>query len=329
LAEQDAIKNRFKIIGQYSSASSSDISLNSMNIPQGSVKVTAGGATLTENVDYTVDYNLGRVKIINDGILQSGTPIKISLESQSLFNIQTKTLMGSRFDYKVNDDFNIGATILKLSEKPLTRKINIGDEPINNTIWGADFTYKKDAPLLTRWADKLPIYSTKAKSSFTIEGEFAQLIPGNPRAITKNGIAYLDDFEGSQSTIDLKTISQWKLASTPQGQPSLFPEGMLPFSDSLQYGFNRAKLAWYVIDPLFWRNDNRTPQHIKDDPTMQSNHYMREVLETEVFPFKSPDNGIVTNIPVLDLAFYPKERGPYNFDDGSTPAIGAGLNRFG
>ncbi|OFY95328.1 MAG: cell surface protein SprA, partial [Bacteroidetes bacterium RIFCSPLOWO2_12_FULL_31_6] len=329
LAEQDATKNRFRIKGQYSSTSTSDISLNAMNIPEGSVTVTAGGAALTENVDYTVDYNLGRVKIINDGILQSGTPIKISLESQSLFNIQTKTLMGSRFDYKVNNNFNIGGTILKLSERPLTSKINIGDEPINNTIFGFDLTYTHEVPFLTRWADKLPIYSTKEKSTITVEGEFAKLLPGNPGAITKDGVAYLDDFEGSQSAIDMKTVSQWKLASTPQGQPTLFPEGELPLSNTLAYRYNAARLAWYNIDPLFWRNDSRTPSHISETPAglaMQSNHYMREVLQTEVFPLKSNSNGVEQNISVLDLAYYPSERGQYNFDDGTSPGSGIDAN---
>ncbi|MDG1477771.1 MAG: cell surface protein SprA, partial [Vicingaceae bacterium] len=327
LAEQDVSKNRFSIKGQYSSASSSDIALNAMNIPAGSVTVTAGGAALTENVDYTVDYNLGRVKIINDGILQSGTPIKISLESQSLFNVQTKTLMGTRLDYKFNENFNLGATALKLSERPLTNKINIGDEPINNTIVGFDLTYSHEVPLLTRLADKLPIYSTKEKSTITIEGEFAKLLPGNPGAIGKDGTAYLDDFEGSQSTIDMRTISQWKLASTPQGQPTLFPEGIFPLDTTLQYGFNRARMAWYNIDPLFWRNDSRTPQHIEDDPELQSNHYSREVLQTEVFPFKSVANGTTQNISTLDLAFYPTERGQYNFDDGT--GVGSGMSASG
>jgi len=327
LAEQDATKNRFVIKGQYASSSSSDISLNAMNIPEGSVSVTAGGAQLTENVDYTVDYNLGRVKIINDGILQSGTPIKISLESQSLFNIQTKTLMGTRLDYKFNDNFNLGGTILKLSERPLTNKINIGDEPINNTIIGFDLSYTHDVPFLTRWADKLPIYSTKEKSTITIEGEFAKLMPGNPGAIGKDGTAYLDDFEGSQSSIDMKTVSQWKLASTPQGQPTLFPEGMFPLDTTLEYGYNRARLSWYNIDPMFWRNDSRTPSHIKNDASLQSNHYEREVLQTEVFPFKSQQNGITQNISVLDLAYYPSERGQYNFDDGN--GIGAGMTPTG
>ncbi|MCC6818979.1 MAG: cell surface protein SprA, partial [Bacteroidia bacterium] len=323
LAKQDVNKNRFTIKGKYSSSSSADISLNALNVPQGSVKVTAGGASLTENVDYTVDYNLGRVKIINDGILQSGTPIKISLESQSLFNIQTKTMMGTRLDYKFSDKFNIGGTIIKLSERPLTPKINLGDEPINNTIYGFDITYSTDAPFLTRWADKLPIYSTKEKSTLTVEGEFAQLLPGNPSAIGKTGTSYLDDFEGSQSTIDLSTISMWNLASTPQNQPDLFPEGDGLVSNTLAYGFNRAKLAWYVIDPLFWRNDFRTPSHVSNNPNMQSNHYMREVLQTEVFPNKSLTNNIITNMPILDLAFYPNERGPYNFDDGTS--FGAGI----
>ncbi len=327
LAEQDVKKNRYTIRGQYSSSTTSDISLNAMNIPEGSVRVTAGGAALTENVDYTVDYNLGRVKIINEGVLQSGTPIKISLESQSLFNIQTKTLMGSRFDYKISDDFNLGGTIIKLSERPLTRKINIGDEPINNTVVGFDLTYKKDLPFLTRWADKLPIYSTKEKSTITIEGEVAKLFPGNPGAIGKDGTAYLDDFEGSQSTIDMRTVFQWKHASTPQGQPSLFPEGMFPLSDSLAYNYNRALLSWYNIDPLFWRNDSRTPNHISNDQAMQSNHYMREVLQTEVFPFRSVQQGTTQNIATLDLAYYPSERGPYNFDDGS--GIGAGFDANG
>ena len=122
LAQQDVDKNRFTFRGRYESSSGSEISLNTFNIPQGSVTVTAGGAQLVENADYTVDYNLGRVKILNEGILASGQPIKVSLGSNSLFNVQTKTLIGSRFDYRISDDILIGSTILNLTERPLTRK---------------------------------------------------------------------------------------------------------------------------------------------------------------------------------------------------------------
>src|ERR1035437_6750798 len=308
-AQQLPQLNRFKLKGTYKSASGSEISLGAPNVPQGSVTVSAGGVQLTENVDYTVDYALGRVKIINEGILNSGTPIKISNESNALFAMQQKTLMGTHLDYKINKDFNIGGTIMNLTERPMTKKVNIGDEPISNTIWGLDGNYRTEAPFLTRWIDKLPLISTKEMSTITAAGEFAYLIPGHSKAIGKNGNSYIDDFEGSQSTIDLKSQSAWNLASTPQGQPNLFPEG--DSANSLAYGFNRAKLAWYVIDPLFLRQTSGlTPGNISN--TDMSNNFAREIPETEVFPNKPSATGQVTNLATLDFAYYPSERGPYN-----------------
>ena len=309
-------KNRFSLDGKYRSSSSSEISLNAMNVPPGSVTVTAGGAKLTENVDYTVDYSLGRVKIINEGILNSGTPIKISFESNTLFNIQSKTLMGARLDYRVSKDLNIGGTVLHLTERPITQKINIGDEPISNTIWGLDADYRTDVPVLTKMVDWLPVINTKAPSTLTISGEFANLIPGHSKAVGKEGISYIDDFEGSRSTIDLKSFSSWGLASTPLGAIGpggnvLFPEA--EYSDSLPYGFNRSKIAWYIIDPLFSYDNNLTPDHIKGS-AMQSNDYMRGIIETELFPNKELSSQQLQNLPVFDIAYYPKERGPYNYD---------------
>lgn len=327
-AQQVQTKNRFKIKGQYKSSSSSEITLNAVNIPQGSVTVTAGGAQLQENVDYTVDYALGRVKIINEGYLNSGVPIKISLESNSLFSIQSKTLFGTHFDYRVNKDFTVGATMMNLTERPLTQKINIGDEPMSNWILGLDVNYRTDAPFLTRLLDKLPLYSTKEKSSISFIGEGAYLIPGHNKAIGKNGNSYLDDFEGTQSTIDIRSPQGWSLASIPQGQPSVFPEASL--HNNLATGFNRAKLGWYVIDPLFIRSGSNVnslkPSHITTAD--QSLHFVREVPETEVFPNKQPPTGQPLNIPMLDLAYYPAERGPYNFDVNPSQ-YSSGLNANG
>ena len=311
-ARQIAEKNKFYLKGSYKSASGSDIALNAMNIPQGSVKVTAGGQVLTENQDYTVDYTLGRVKIINQGLLQSGTPIKISLESQSLFNIQSKTLMGMHLNYQVNKDFNIGGTILNLTERPLTQKVSIGDEPISNTIWGLDGTWRSESRLITKIVDKLPFLETKAPSSLMITGEFAQLVPGHSKAVGKDGLSYIDDFEGSKSSIDLRSVGAWVLASTPQGQPGLFPEGSLV--NDLKFGVNRAKLAWYVIDPsVFYRNSSATPSNIQSNGDL-TNHLTREVFEKEIWPNKEQQNGVPSYVSVLNLAYYPEERGPYNYD---------------
>ncbi|MDQ3047136.1 MAG: cell surface protein SprA [Bacteroidota bacterium] len=331
-AQQFPNLNRYKIKGQYQSSSSSEISLGAPNVPQGSVTVTAGGIQLTENVDYTVDYTLGRVKIINEGILNSGTPIKISLESNALFAIQSKTLFGTHLDYRINKDFTVGGTVMNLTERPLTKKVNMGDEPISNTIWGLDGNYRTEAPFLTRLIDRIPLIETKEVSTITAAAEFAYLVPGHSKAIGKNGNSYIDDFEGSQSTIDLRAQGAWSIASTPQGQSgaigeptNLFPEGNL--ANDLEYGFNRAKLSWYVIDPLFLRQTSGlTPANVTDN--MMSNHFMREVPETEVFPNKQSASGQATNIATLDLAYYPGERGPYNYDDGSS-AYADGLDSLG
>lgn len=305
--------NKFFLRGTYQGSSSNEISLNSTNIPRGSVKVTANGAPLTENTDFVVDYNLGRVKILNTSLLNSGASIKVSSESNSLFTVQQKTLLGSRFDYKHNNDLLLGGTFLYLNERPLTPKVNIGEEPISNMIIGLDGSYKRDSRFLTKLVDKLPFIETKEISTITVSGEFAKLIPGVQGALAQAGTAYLDDFEGSETPFDLRSPAlNWTLASTPQGQPDLFPEGNT--LNSLEYGFKRANFAWYNIATTFYREDNFTPQHIQDDDEQLSNDCVREVDLKEIFPERQQQPGLPTNVSTLDLAFYPKERGPYNYN---------------
>lgn len=325
-AQQIAEKNKYTLKGSYKSSGGSEISLNALNVQPGSVEVKAGGIKLIENIDYTVDYTLGRVKIINQALLEAGTPISISSESNSLFNIQTKTLVGVQMDYQFNNDFNLGATVMHLSEQPLTQKVNIGDEPISNTIWGLNGSYRTESMFLTNLVDKLPFIETKEPSQISIEGEFAQLMPGHNKAIGSSGTAYIDDFEGTETSIDMKNYNSWVLASTPQNHPD-FKEGDL--NNDLAYGYNRAKLAWYVIDPLFNRNTSTTPAHIRSDKEQLSNHYVREIYEEEIWPNKETATGVPTNISVLNLAYYPSEKGPYNFDVDGFSDISTGMNEDG
>ena len=325
--------NRFALRGKYQSANSSEISLNAFNIPEGSVRVTAGGQTLQEGADYTVDYTLGRVKIINQGILESGTPINVSLESNSAFGINRKALFASRFDYKFSDDLNLGGTLMNLSERPLTQKVNFGDEPISNTVVGIDGNYTMESQMITSLVDKIPLIDTKEKSVINVSAEAAKLFPGHSRAIGNEGNSYIDDFEGSQSTIDLRTFAMWSIASTPQGQPDLFPEGAAnQYRNDLTFNKNRARLAWYMIDPLFFRDDNTTPDHIRGNDTIQRNHLMRQVFETEVFPNREFNNaqGLQNFMTTMfDLAYYPEEPGPYNYDVDPVPGVTAGVEASG
>jgi cell surface protein SprA len=330
IAKQTAEKNKFLMRGSYKSSSSSEIRLNAMNIPQGSVIVTAGGMKLTENSDFTVDYTMGTVKIINQGLLESGTPIKISLEDQSNFALQSKSMVGTHLEYKFNKDVAVGGTILHLSERPLTNKVDMLNIPISNTIWGMNANYRKEAPWLTRLIDKLPLIQTKEKSVITFNGEFADLIPGHSRVInaagSKGGEVLVDDFEGSETSYPYNQRQNWVLSSTPAGQPDMFPEASL--SDNQAYGFNRAKLSWYHIDPLFLRNNSSTPSHIANNTEQQYSHFTREIQEQEIFPYKESPQNIPVSLQVLNLAFYPDERGPYNYDTKGS-AFSAGLDNKG
>ncbi|HVS94439.1 MAG TPA: cell surface protein SprA [Mucilaginibacter sp.] len=298
--------NRYTISGTYTSQGGSEYQLNATNIPQGSVVVMAGGVKLVEGNDYTVDYTAGKIRIINSALLASGQPITVNLENNELFGVQQKSLFGTRFDYQVNDKLALGGTFMHLTEQPITQNEIIGQESISNSMYGFDVNYNSPSRFLTRLVDKIPLITTKAPSSISFSGEFAQLLPGNPGATnfagSKNGTAYLDDFESSQSIIDLKSASTWQISGTPQ----MFQESKL--FDNLQYGYNRARLAFYNIDPIFYAGGT-----IPVSRTELSKPYVREVLETEVFPYKQSVTGQPLTLPTFDLAFYPMVRGPYNY----------------
>jgi len=73
IAQTYANLNRFIMKGSSKSSggSTGEISLNALNIPQGAVTVTAGGMRLVEGTDFTVNYNLGKVTILNESIMSS------------------------------------------------------------------------------------------------------------------------------------------------------------------------------------------------------------------------------------------------------------------
>lgn len=319
IAKQIAERNKFLITGQYKATRNDEIQLNAMNIPRGSVVVTAGGQTLTEGSDYTVDYNSGVVRILNKSILDAGTNVNVSLESNTDYGMQRKTMFGMNFQYDFSKDFQFGGTFMHLGEKPLTTKVAMGSEPLNNTLWGLNLSWKKQSQRLTDWIDKLPLIHVTAPSSINFSAEFAQLVAGKSRGAQGNA-SYIDDFENSKSEIDISNPKEWNLSSVP----SMFPESK--YSNDVRYGYNRALLAWYYIDPLFTRRSSSlTPSHIKNDLAQLSDPDVREIYKSELFPNKSVNMQEANTLNVLNLAYYPNERGPYNLDP-SLDANGRLLN---
>ncbi len=315
VARQFQDKNKFVLEGEYQASSGAQIRLNAMNVSRGSVVVTAGGVPLVENSDYTVDYNMGIVTIINQSIIDAGTNVSVSLEDQSTYSNQRKTLIGLDLNYKFNKDFNIGTTLMHYGEKSITEKVNIGNELVKNTIWGVNLSYNKSFMWLTNLLNKIPTVNAVAPSTISFTGEFAHLMPHQQKTGSNKGSSYVDDFESTQSGIDLRSPYSWFLSATPFDNTAspLFPEAAL--SNDTEYGKNRSLLSWYYIDRMFTqRNSSLVPGHIKNDLKQLSNPYVREVTYSEVYPGRELNYGESSTLQTLNLSFYPSERGPYNLD---------------
>ena len=319
VALQDSEKNKFQITGRYKSSSGGGIPIGAYNVPRGSVTVTAGGRVLVEGVDYTVNYQMGTVQILDPGLQSSNTPINISVENNAVFGQQTKRFSGFNVEHQFSDKFIASTTLLNLNEKPLTQKANYGTEPINNTIFGLDANFSSEIPFLTRLANKLPNIETETPSNLSVRGELAYLIPGAPKGNNFNGEAtsYIDDFEGSQNVIDLLSPQSWYLSSRPRDLGMVYNEGDED-NNGIQNGFDRALLNWYTIDPVFY--SSQRPSEINDEDI--SNLYTRRIFIDEIFPQVDLVQGQMTVINSLDLNFYPTKRGPYNMD---SDAVGQDL----
>ncbi|QQR98476.1 MAG: cell surface protein SprA [Sphingobacteriales bacterium] len=324
-AQQYPEFNRYIMRGTYRGTDNSVFRLpNAFQLPQGSVVVRSGGTVLTENTDYTVNYSIGEVSIINQGILSSGVPIDISFENNLLFGVVNKSLFGTRLDYAVNKNLTLGFTHMRLSEKPFTQKVDFGSDPIKNNVFGMDLNYQGQSKMLTKIFNKVTAQDLSAPSRITAQAEAAYFMPGHNSAINLDdqGTVYIDDFEAASTTYDIKgSYLTWKLASAPRGMRNIFGQEKFPeakFSDSLPYGFNRAKLAWYTIDPIFYSSGSGNPLSDNQTNITKTNLYTRQFFQQEVFLNRQDPNFINPALATLDLSYFPSERGPYNFETSPT-----------
>ncbi|MFN8355699.1 MAG: cell surface protein SprA [Spirosomataceae bacterium] len=312
-AQQVTEKNKFFLKGSFQAGSGAEITLP-YGVDANSVQVSSGGAALSPSQDFQVESGSGRVRITNESIMNSGREIIIEYEQPDLFNNQIRTLLGGRFDYTIGKDVHLGATVLKYKETPPAnlRRVAIGNEPTNNTIIGVDAAIRKKSEFLTRMLDKLPLLSTKETSAFEFQGEYAQLFAGVAPRVQNN--SFIDDFEGARTIYDLtRQPTLWRLGSTPK----TFPQGSL--ANPLEYGYRRAKLSVYTVDNTFYglgggfgfEPTNITQQDL-------SNHYEKQVQPQAIFANKAIANGFNIPLGLLDIAYYPTERGQYNYNPDLT-----------
>lgn len=297
---------------------------------EGSVRVYANGTQLQENVDFQVDYSFGNITILNDRYTAPGQDIRIEYENQSLISIEQRTFTGLRAEYRITNDFTLGGTFFRYSERPLDDKIRLGDEPISNSVLGLDSNARFNTPFITRMLDALPILQTREASEFTFSGEIAQLRPGvaETRAVNRairndelfpdeeEGLSFIDDFEGASLKINLLNPNRWNLAAAPAAIPGYEPDRFFfeeanfpgqPIStrqSNLDRSDLRSKFSWYTIP----RNITTILDNAEFTPESE------QVFVNDVFQGREIQSRQEDIIATLDLYYNPTERGPYNYN---------------
>ncbi len=289
IAQQAQERDKYRIMGEATGDATSKYSLG-FNVVEGSVQVLLDGRQLTQNIDFTVDYIVGEVIIRNDQALVPGANLQIKYEQNDLFQLASKTLLGARGDIALGRQTNLGFTVMNLNQQTLSDKVRLGEEPNNNTIFGIDGATMIDLPVLTKAIDALPLLSTRDVSSLKLSGELAYMVPDpNTKKSTipsdgGEGIAYIDDFEGARRTIPFGvSFSQWSLASPPD---SITPFLRGPVDTTKAY--SKGKIVWY-------------------------NNLNQITRLTEVYPNKKPGNAANDRVTVLDMAYFPGQRGQFNY----------------
>lgn len=315
-AQQISERNKFFIKGSYQSSGGAEVQLP-FGVLETSVTVTSGGVPLSPGSDYIVEAQIGRVRLLNNSVMNSGREIVIEYERPDMFQNQIRSLLGTRLDYMVSRDMSIGATIMKYRERPagFLSRVSIGNEPVNNTMLGFDINFRKDVPFLTKWLDALPLIQTKEMSSIQFKGEFAKLLPGVSKDV--NNRSLVDDFEATRTIYDLSRQPQkWRLA----GVPPAFRQGT--DGKTLNYAYRRAKISAYTVDNIFGGDQGlgggyQPPGNFEDED--RKYYYERLYLPNEIFPNRAIAGLVTYPQNVLDISYFPSERGMYNYNVDLAP----------
>ncbi|MER3524568.1 MAG: cell surface protein SprA [Ignavibacteria bacterium] len=285
---QQSNANKYIIKGSATGEASSKYQLG-FNVVEGSVRVYENGQLLTPNIDYTVDYIVGEVVIRKASALVPGANLQIKYEQNDLFQLASKTLLGARGDLAISPTTSLGFTIMNLNQQTLSDKVRLGEEPNKNTIVGIDGQTTFKLPFLTSALDALPGIQTREISDLRISGEAAYMIPDpntKKSTITSDnsaGIAYIDDFEGARRTIPFGVNYASWFQPSPPADTLVFPPGT---PDSVKM-YSKANTVWYTL--------------------------FNQVAQTDVFPDRKAGSAASNRLNVMDVWYFPRQRGMYNW----------------
>ncbi len=216
----------YRLRVSYQTAGTSEagtLMLGSVQVRRNSERITIEGRPLVRDVDYHVDYDLGRVSFTRpDTLFLRPRQVSVSFEENPLFANTPTSLFGLVSELpSAHGQLNFAA-ITQRQGTSFTRP-QLGFEPVSSLLAGVSGQYAWEAPLLSRLAGRLPFGSTAAPSRFAIAGEVATSHPQPNSA----GQAYIESFEGQGGTLIPLSDYLWLYSSQPPAGRSL---GRIPFA---------------------------------------------------------------------------------------------------
>ncbi|MGQ0643449.1 MAG: T9SS outer membrane translocon Sov/SprA [Gemmatimonadaceae bacterium] len=212
------------------------IALTSVQLRAGSERLVLDGRPLVRDVDYTIDYELGRIQLRGLGPLTRERRLVVRYEENPLFASVPTSIFG------VAAHWTVPAGTVTLSAMSQTQRTTftrppLGFEPAASAVAGIHTALGWSAASLSRaLARWLPRADSNVPSRVELTGEFAVSQPRN-RASQQ---AYLESFEGDGGITIPLVDAQWYYAS----QPALGSRLVARFGAQVLDTTRAATLAW-------------------------------------------------------------------------------------
>lgn len=297
-AQQEKEKDKFLISGEIEGHSQQEVFLGATNLKEGSVILRRGGQLLVEGVDYKVDYLTGKLKLTTSS---ASSTIEITVREQEQVRFKEKSLFGLEANLSLLPSLQLGASLFNYTESSDRHQIRLGEELLRNTLWGGHLSYHDTYQKEKLFLDKIWGETLKQPIEFDLQLSYAQLDSRYNAAKSGSEEILLDNFDSDGSSISLTEAHKWHLSTNPYATDQ---------NDSTND--NRALFAWFEIDPILVRDGMPNQPSVLKNSAERQSPWVREVQSQELFPQRSVPSTGYNMIPVLNLSFYPKERGPYN-----------------
>ncbi|MBU1753516.1 hypothetical protein KKG56_06650 [bacterium] len=181
--------------------------LQGWNIVENSEQILVNGKKMTRGIDYMVDYSSGFLTFFTNP--PDNADIKAEYEYASFGAEQQKNLVGARMQYKPNDNFCFGSTLIYNGSPGSVDIPKISSSPESLQVFGVDTTVN-----LTALANKAFKMKKPLPFSISLEGELA----ASRLDVNTFGYAMIDSMEGVKETTIVSTHEDnWQIGSLPAG----------------------------------------------------------------------------------------------------------------